>query len=110
MSIYPMVTEQNLNILSKQQKNERAIIVKKRFLKQTHDKKLAENFSPITKNLDEVNQSTKKLGEVSKPNSEKENIQEIVPVEITPDNSKMIIILERKLFQTVLFLVILCER
>ena len=47
------VTEQDLILLrklSEQQKNHRAIKIKNRFLKQTHDKKLAENLSPITKN------------------------------------------------------------
>ena len=47
MTIYPNVTEQDLIILHKreeQQKNQRAGKIKKRILKQTHDKKLAEYF------------------------------------------------------------------
>ena len=86
MSIYPNVTEQDLNILRKvaeQQKNHRDLKIKNRILKRTHDKKLAECLPPITKKLEEVNKSTKKLGEIiKKSNSENENIQEIVPVEI----------------------------
>ena len=61
MSTYSNVTEEdldNLRKLAEQQKQERALKIKNRFLKQTHDVKLAENLSPITKKLDEVNKST----------------------------------------------------
>ena len=61
MSIYSNVTEQdliNLRKLAEQQKNQRAEKIKNRILKQTHDIKLAESLSPITKKLDEVNKST----------------------------------------------------
>ena len=61
MSIYPNVTEQdliNLRKLAEQQKNYRAEKIKIIFLKQTHDIKLAESLSPITKNLDTINEST----------------------------------------------------
>ena len=57
MSIYSNVTEQdlyNLRKLAEQQKEQRALKNKYRILKQTHDIKFAESFSPITKNLDEV--------------------------------------------------------
>ena len=60
MSIYSNVTEKDLNNLPKladQQKNERAIKIKNRISKQTHDIKLAESLSPITKKLDEVKES-----------------------------------------------------
>ena len=53
MSIYSNVTEQeliNLRKLAEQQKNEQAIKIKNRILKQTHDEKLAESLSPIKKN------------------------------------------------------------
>ena len=53
MSIYSNVTEkdlENLRKLAEQQKNDRAIKNKNRILKQTHDVKLAESLSPITKN------------------------------------------------------------
>ena len=85
MSIYSIVTEKdldNLRKLAQQQKEQRALKIKNRVLKQTHDVKLAESLSPNTKKLEEVNKSTKKIGEVIKgSNSENEKIQEIVPVE-----------------------------
>ena len=61
MSIYSNVTEQDLNNLRKlaeQQKEQRALKIENRILKQTHDEKLAESLSPITKKLDEVNKTT----------------------------------------------------
>ena len=54
MSIYSNVTEQDLNNLRKlaiQQKEQRALKIKNIILKQTHDVKLAETLSPITKKL-----------------------------------------------------------
>ena len=93
MSIYSNVTEQdldNLRKLAEQQKAQRALKIKNRILKQTHDVKLAESLSPITKKLDEVNKSTKKVGEILKEsNSENENNQEIVPVEIESDDENI---------------------
>ena len=68
MSIYSNVTEQdleNLRKLAEQQKEQRALKIKNRVLKQTHDIKLAESLSPITKKLDEVRDDIKK----SKPNT-----------------------------------------
>ena len=59
------MTEQdliNLRNLAEQQKNQRAPKIKNRILKQTHDIKLAESFSTITKKLDTINESTKQLG------------------------------------------------
>ena len=86
MKIYSNVTEQDLNNLRKlaqQQKEQRALKIKNRILKETHDIKLADSLTPITKRLDEVNKSTKKIGEVIKgSNSGNENNQEIVPVEV----------------------------
>ena len=76
MSIYSNVTEQDLDNLRKladQQKNQRAVKIKNRILKQTHDIKLAESLSPITKKLDEVNESTKQL--VKKSDIVDENTQ-----------------------------------
>ena len=69
MSLYSNVTEQdmiNLRKFAEQQKNERALKVKNRILKQTHDINLAESLSPITKKLEEVNKSTKKVGDILK--------------------------------------------
>ena len=60
MSIYSNATEQdlmNLRKLAEQQKEQRALEIKNRILKQTHDEKLAHSLSPITKKLDEVNKS-----------------------------------------------------
>ena len=75
MSIYSNVTEKDLDNLRKladQQKNEQALKIKNRILKQTHDVKLAESLSPITKKLDIINDNTKKISEVIKEsNSEK---------------------------------------
>ena len=67
MSIYSNVTKGNLinsRKLAEQQKEQRAEKIKKRILKQTHDVKLAESLSPITKNLDVVNKSTQESGEI----------------------------------------------
>ena len=53
MSIYSNVTEQdmiNLRKLAQQQKEQRALKIKNGILKETHDIKLAEYLSPITKN------------------------------------------------------------
>ena len=90
MSIYSNVTEQdliNLRKLAQQQKEERALKIKNRILKQTHDVKLAESLSPITK---ELKKSTKKISEVIKEsNSENENNQEIVPVEIESEDENI---------------------
>ena len=90
MSIYSNVTEQdsdNLRKLAQQQKNERALKIKNRILKQTHDIKLAESLSPITKKLDET---TKKLGDVIKEsNPENENNQEIVPIGIESEDENI---------------------
>ena len=82
MSIYSNVTEEdliNLRKLAEQQKEQRALKIKNRILKQTHDDKLAESLSPITKKLDET---TKEVVNILKEsNSENENNQEIVPFE-----------------------------
>ena len=90
MSIYSNVTEKdldNLRKLAQQQKEERALKIKNRILKETHDVKLAESLSPITK---ELKKSTKKISEVIKEsNSENENNQEIVPVEIESEDENI---------------------
>ena len=57
MSIYSNVSEQdlfNLRKLAEQQKEQRALKIKNRILKQTHDINLAESLPPVTKKLDEV--------------------------------------------------------
>ena len=69
MKIYPNVSEQdliNLRELAEQQKNQLAIKIKNRILKETHDIKLPESLSPITKRLDEVKETTQKVGDIIK--------------------------------------------
>ena len=69
MSIYPNVTEQdldNLRKLAQQQKEQRAIKIKNRIIEKTHDVKLAESLSPITKKLDEVKKILNKWVKSSK--------------------------------------------
>ena len=73
MSVYSNVTEQdliNLRKLAQQQQEQRGEKIENRFLKQTHDIKLAESLSSITEKLDEVkkcvNESTQELGDVIK--------------------------------------------
>ena len=85
MSIYSNVTEQdlyNLRKLATQQKQQRALKIKNRILKQTHDNKLAESLSPITKKLDTINESTKEIGEVIKETNSK------VDIKALPNSSK----------------------
>ena len=63
MSIYHNVTEQdliNLRTLADQQRNQRALKIENRIIKQTHHIKLAESLSPITRKLDEVKETTPK--------------------------------------------------
>ena len=64
MSIYSNVTQQDLislHKLAEQQKNQRAKKIKYRILKQTHDIKLAESFSPIAKKFEESTKKSLKL-------------------------------------------------
>ena len=75
MSNYSNVTEQdliNLRKLAEQQKEQRALKIKNRILKQTHDKKLAESLSPITEKLDKVGEIIKETN-TSKPDTLFEN-------------------------------------
>ena len=70
MSIFSNVTgidSENLRKLVAQQKEQRALKIKNRILKQTHDIKLAESLSPITKKLDDT---TNKLGDVKKKSTQ----------------------------------------
>ena len=58
MSIYYNMLEQdliNLRKIAEQRKNYQALKIRKRFFKQTHDIKIAESVSPITKKLDIIN-------------------------------------------------------
>ena len=86
MSNYSNVTEDdldNLRKLAEQQKNERALKIKNRILKQTHDVKLAEILSPITKKLDTINESTKEIGEIIRETNSK------VDIKALPNSSKV---------------------
>ena len=85
MSIYSNVTEQDLEKLrelAQQQKERRALKIKNRILKQTHDIKLAESLSPITKKLDTINESTQKISDVIKESNSK------VDIKALPNSSK----------------------
>ena len=85
MSIYSNVTVKdldNLRKLAEQQKNERAEKIKNRILKQTHNVKLAESLSPITKKLDTFNESTQKISDVIKESNSK------VDINALPNSSK----------------------
>ena len=69
MRIFSNVVEQDINILPKlaeQQKDQSALKIKSRILKQTHDIKLAQSVSPITKKLDNIKESTKHLCDIVK--------------------------------------------
>ena len=68
--------------LTEQQKKQRALKIKNGILKQTHDVKLAQSLSPITKKLDEVKKSTQKLGEiVEESNTPLLAIENALPIE-----------------------------
>ena len=85
MSIYSNVTEQdliNLRKLAQQQKEQRALEIKNRILKETHDVKLAESLSPITKKLDTINESTQKISDVIKESNSK------IDIKALPNSSK----------------------
>ena len=99
MSNYSNVTEEdliNLRKLAEQQKNQRPNKIKNRILKQTHDVKLAESLSPITKKLDEVNKSTQEsLSPITKTldniNESTKQLGEIVEESNSENNKEMAI-------------------
>ena len=94
MSIYPNVTEQDLislRNLAEQEKNKRALKIKDRSLKQTHDIKLAESLSPITKKLVEVNESTQNIGDVIKENNTPELAKQNTPTHQPIDNNEGVV-------------------
>ena len=85
MSIYSNVTEtdlENLRKLADQQKEQRALKIKNRLLKQTHDINLAESLSPITKKLDTINDSTKQITDAIKESNSIDKIKAL------PNSSK----------------------
>ena len=96
MSIYSNVTEQdsiNLRKLAEQQKEQRALKIKNRICKQTHDVKLAESLSTITTKLD---QTSRELGDVIKESTQnlgiviKENNTPQLAIENTPTTQQPI--------------------
>ena len=71
MSIHPNVTQKdlsNLRKLAEQQKNQRALKIKNRILKQTQCEKLADSLTPKTRKLDIINETFEKLGYFIKKN------------------------------------------
>ena len=82
MSLSSNVTEKdldNLRKLANQQKEQRAPKIKNRVSKQTHDIKLAESLSPITKKLDEVNKTTQEsLSPFTKPLAKLDKKSEVI--------------------------------
>ena len=82
MSVYSNVTQkvlENFRKIADQQKEQRALKIKNRFLKQTHDEKLAQSLSPITDKLEETR---KKLGEVIKESTQ--NLGSVIKENNTP--------------------------
>ena len=68
----------NLRRLSERKKEQRAFKMKNRHLKQNHDVKLAKKLTPITEKIDEVEETTQKVGVIIKDsNSENENDRNI---------------------------------
>ena len=73
MSIHCNVTRQYLNNLRKlaeQQKHQRALKNKNRILRQTHDNKLTEPLSPVTKKLNTNTESANHLSEVNRKSTQ----------------------------------------
>ena len=88
MSFYSIVTVQDLirlRKLAQQQKEERALKIKNRILEQTHNVKLVECLSRITKKLDKVKESTRELRQVVKETNTLqlaiENTHNALPIE-----------------------------
>ena len=100
MSFYSNVTEQdliNLRKLAEQQKNQRAEKIKNTILEKTHDVKLAESLSPITKKLDETSEklgdvfreSNQNLGNIIKENNTPQPAIENTPTPLPIENEKL---------------------
>ena len=80
------VTEEdliNLRKLAEQQTNQRALKIKNRILKQTHDIKLAESWSLITKKLDIIKESTEQIGDLVKKSDVEDGHSQTPAVEST---------------------------
>ena len=94
MSICSNLTELDLTSLpvsAEKQENQRAIKIENRNLKQTHDIKLAESLSLITKKLDNIDYTTKKLREnvktavVKDENTQTPTLQKIIGTQSSRD-------------------------
>ena len=86
MSINSNVAEQDLIILCKlaeQQKSQRVVKIKSIFSKLTLGVKLAESLSPVTKNVDEVNESTAKIGKIFEKSDVEDEITQTPALENT---------------------------
>ena len=73
-------------------------------MKQTRDVKLAESLSPITKKLDENNESTREVGEITKKSQSSQNIKTILqnsPSQTPPIENTNI---SRSLLDTIAFM------
>ena len=82
-SIYFKVTEEDrieTAKLSEQQKNKRAIKIKKRIPKQTHNGQIAETFKPLTEKLSKTTEAIEKLS------SSHETHQELVLAQDKQEN------------------------
>ena len=81
MSVYSIVTKEDMKKIAKlfeQQKHQRALKLKNRFLKHSHDELLAETFESILEKVKEVNESTEKLEDVSEK-KDSEFVKSILP-------------------------------
>ena len=79
----------NLCKIAEQQKEQRVLKFKKGILKQTHDIRLAESLSPITKKLDEVNESTKQLGKIVKNTDVEDGISQTPAIKNIPGTQSL---------------------
>ena len=69
--------------LAEQQKEKRALKIKNKILKQTHDVNLSESLSPVTKKLDEIKETTQEIGDVIEKSQPKNNTPQLA-IEKTP--------------------------
>ena len=93
MNVFSNVTEQdliNLRKLADQQRKQRDLKIRNRIWQQTHDKKLSESLSTITKKSEKVSDTTKKIGEViEKSQSEKNYLNQRLNTQNVISQSKI---------------------
>ena len=73
----------SLRKLAEQQKNQKALYIKNRILEQTRDIKSAESLSSITKKLDVINETNKKLSEIINKSDIEDGKTQTPAIEIT---------------------------